>query len=40
MEQNTNTSSQDTSINKEKKKSTMTIGERIAGFRALPVEER
>ena len=40
MEQNTNTSSQDTSINKEEKKSKMTIGERIAGFRALPVEER
>ena len=40
MEQNLNTSSQDTSINKEEKKSTMTIGERIAGFRALPVEER
>jgi tRNA 2-selenouridine synthase SelU len=40
MEQNTNISSQDTSINKEEKKSTMTIGERIAGFRALPVEER
>ena len=40
MEQNTNTSSQGTSINKEEKKSTMTIGERIAGFRALPEEER
>jgi hypothetical protein len=40
MEQNTNISSQDTSINKEEKKPMMTIGERIARFRALPEEER